>query len=848
MKLKNRKVISIASLLFCLIILDQLPAKAQKKDKSKAKASVAVPAAGTTVAPKPATPAPDALKPYEEIIPATAKTSVGFFKVHKVADKYLLEIPDSLLGRELLTVNRISRSAADFRKAESRTVSYAGDMIGESVFNFTKGPANKLFLSVTSYKDRSSDTSANGLSRSLLKSTMQPIISSFAVKAVHQTNKTSVIEITDYINGDNVIFGFSNAKKGLSGLTTPLPDRSYIASVTAFPTNIELKTVKTYQKQDSPLAGMAVYTFEMNSSMLLLPKVPMKVREYDDRIGYLAEEYTDFDLNPRGVKTIGNIQRWRLEPKPEDLEEYHKGHLVEPQKSIVIYIDPSTPKKWVPYLIQGINDWQTAFEKAGFKNAIIGKEAPLNDSTWSIDDARHNVLVYKPAEAAASSGDIVSDPRSGEILEAHISWYHNVLNDLYKSYMVQAGATDPRARTAQFSDELMGRLIRAACSQQIGNKLGLKFNAGASATIPVVDLRKTVWAEANAPSPSIMDFYRYNYVAQPEDHIPANALIPRIGDYDKWAIEWGYRIIPGNHTIVQENEILNKWIEQRLKWSKRNTFGSEPGASGIVDPRNQKDDLGDDAVLASGYGIKNLKRIAPNLLNWTRKPNENYDRAGELYLELINQYERYLQHVANVIGGMYVDAKVNGQSGPVYSFLSREKQQQAMKFLQQEAFSTPLWLKNDALYKLTYTSFNPVMTVQKNTLQLLLDVRCIAKLLSAESYDAAKAYTATQMLSNLQKGVFVELAQHKSITMARRELQKTYVLKLSTMLQAAANADGEYGSVIRAHAKGLLAEISRALPGTGDQLSKAHLEDLKDRLYLTLYNPGALPVPPKKAI
>lgn len=843
MNLKNRKVSCFTSILFCLLIFDHLSVKAQHKDKSKSKNTTVAP----VIATKPVLAATDGLKPYEEIIPASATTSSGFFKVHKVADKFYLEIPDSLLGRELLTVNRISRSAADFRKPESRTVSFAGDLIGESVFNFTKGPANKLFLSVTSYKDRSSDTSANGLSRSLLKSTMQPLISAFAVKAVHKTDHTSVIDITDYINGDNTIFGFNNAKKALSGLSSPLPDRSYVQSVMAFPTNIEIKTVKTYQKQEGALSPMMVFTFEMNSSMVLLPKVPMKAREADERIGYMTDEYTDYDLNPRGVKTIGNIQRWRIEPKPADVEKYHNGQLVEPQHPIVIYIDPSTPQKWVPYLIQGINDWQIAFERAGFKNAIVGRTVAPNDSTWNIDDARHNVLVYKPAEAGSSSGEVISDPRSGEILEAHISWYHNALNELYKAYLIQAGAVDPRARSAQFEDELMGRLIRAACSQQVGNKLGLKFNAGASAGVSVASLRKAGGAAGNMAIPSIMDFYSYNYVAQPEDHLSVEALVPSIGAYDKRAIEWGYRIIPGNRTTAEENKILADWAARGLNSDRQFRFGPEPGQM-VTDPRNQKGDLGDDAVLASGYGIKNLKRIAPELLKWTRKPYENYDRAGELYQELVNQYERYLQHVAYVIGGVYTNVKVNGQPGTVYDFPSKQKQQLAMKFLHQEAFATPLWLKNDALYKLTYISFNPVMTAQKNILQILLDGRCIAKLLSATAYDANKSYTATEMLGDLKKGVFAELLQGKTIDVARRELQKTYVLKLGSMLVTGVSADGEAGTVIRAHAKELLADISLALRTYPKGTGRAHLEDLKDRLTLVLYNPSALPAAPKKAI
>ncbi|TCC99461.1 zinc-dependent metalloprotease [Pedobacter hiemivivus] len=848
MKTSKKIIIIYLAILISAISLHSI---AQVKDTAK----VIVKGKGAPSAITPTKPLPrtDGLKSYEEIIPASANTSSGFFKVHKVDEKYFLEIPDSLLGRELLTVNRISRSAADFRKPESRSVSYAGDMIGENVFNFVKGPSNKMFASITSYKERTSDTSANSLYKAIQKSTMQPIISSFPIKTINSKNNSSVIEITDYISGDNPLFGFDAAQKTLSGLQNPIADRSYLKSVKAYPMNIEIKMVKTYQKSDGALAPVLVYTFEMNSSIVLLPKTPMKARQYDNRVGYFFDEYTDFDLNPRGVKTVGNILRWRMEPNAGDLEKYKRGELVEPAKPIVIYIDPATPKKWVNYLIQGINDWQIAFEKAGFKNAIIGREAPVNDSTWNIDDARHNVLVYKPADVMASSGDIIRDPRSGEILEAHISWYHNATDQLYKAYMIQAGATDPRARKPQFDDELMGQLMRSAVSQQIGSKLGLRYNLHASSTVPVAKLRDKSWVERNGISSSIMDDICCNYVAQPEDHADGNIMFSRIGDYDKWAIEWGYRLLPDSKTSAEENTILNKWIINKLNSGKQYEFGGEDGSSfsTVNDPSNQRNDLGNNAVLAGTYGIKNLKKVMPNLIKWTQRPYENYDRAGEIYLELVNQYERYLQHAAYTIGGLYITPKNSDQPGVVYRFASKQKQQQAMVFLQKELFETPYWLKDNQLYALTYTSYNPVMTVQKNVLSILLDSRCIAKLISFEASDPQKAYTAVQMLSELKKGVFSELPLHKSINVYRRELQKAYVLKLSNMLQSGTGADSEVGSVIRSHAKELMAEFRKAYTGTANKVSKAHLDDMKERLYLALYNPAALPAPPsqiKKAI
>lgn len=844
MKIKNCKALGFALLSCAFIAFVQMPAMAQKRGQNlpplKRKAKQDTAKVKGPVLPKPAADVP---KPYHEVIPKTAKTSIGFFKVHEVAGKYYLEIPDTLLDRPMLTVNRISRSAADFRKPASRAVSYAGDEIGENVFSFSRGPANKLFLFSNSYKDRSADTSANGLSRALYRSNMDAIMAAFPVKAINEEGKSAVIEITDYINGDNNIFSFSTAKKALSGLATPLKDRSYVESVKAYPGNIEIKTVKTYQKQDGGLSPMMTYTFEMNSSVLLLPKTPMKVREADERMGYYSETYTDFDQNPRGVKSIGNILRWRIAPRAEDLANYHAGILVSPEKPIVIYIDPATPKKWVPWLIKGINDWQVAFEAAGFKNAIIGKEAPQNDSTWNIDDARHNVLVYKPAEQADANADIIRDPRSGEILEAHIGWYHNAMNELYKNYFIQAAVADPRAQRPQFSDELMGALIRSACSRQIGLSLSLQPNTRASSAVPVARLRDSAWLEGHGISPSIMDDNSYNYVAQPEDQVGQNALIPNIGDYDKWAIDWGYRIIPGNKNTAEENKELAKWISTKLN-SAAFEFAAE--SKTVSDPANQQGDLGDDAMLAGSYGIKNLKKIVPNLMSWTRKPNENYDRAGEMYQALVDQFEQYMEHVANNIGGVSTMTRRSDQNGVVYHLTPVEKQERAMLFLQQELFNTPYWLKADALYKVNYTSFKPVMEVQKNILQQLLDVRTINKLLMHQSYGGGETYTPLQMLDGMKNGVFTELKTKKPVTMIRRALQKAYVLKICSMIQSAAGADGDAGTIIRAHAKALQSEIKTAAAAANDYNTRVHFQDLRDRLYLALYNPAALPQPAAK--
>jgi hypothetical protein len=794
---------------------------------------------------------PDAIKPYKEVITADARTATGFFTVHKIDDKCFFELPDSILNRDLLTVNRIAKSAAEFRVKGlfAGLMSYSGDWIGESVVRFEKGSVNKIMLKMISYKERSEDSSQNGLYKAVAENNMQPIYAAFPVKAINKEKKSVVIDVTDFVNSDNTVFGFVNGIKDWIGLGNIVPDRSYVDSVMAFPMNMEIRSIKTYN-QTAPGKSPVPFTFAFNNSIVLLPKVPMKARNYDPRVGFFGLEpsvYVDFDADPQGVKSVSNIWRWRLEPKPEDVEKYNRGELVEPQKPILIYIDPNTPKKWVPYLIQGVNDWQAAFEKAGFKNAIMAKEAPTKqeDSTWSIDDARHSALVYKPSDVPNASGPSVKDPRSGEILETHINWYHNVMSLLYKWYFIQAGAVDPRANKPQFDDSLMGELIRFVSSHEIGHTLGLRHNWGASSTVPVEKLRDKAWVEEHGHTPSIMDYARFNYVAQPEDHISEKGLFPRIGDYDKWAIEWGYRIIPGNETGEEEKKTLNKWIVDKLKTCPQCYFGI--GDHATEDPRNQNEDLGDDAMLAGTYGIKNLKRIVPNLVKWTQQPNEDYARAGEMYQEVVNQFQRYMGHVLKNIGGILTTPKTVEQPGDVCEFVPKEKQKRAMAFLQKELFTTPEWLRDTHLYNITNTEilltnegaiantgFFSVERIQKDILNQLLDRRNIYRLTMQEEQLSAKAYTVNEMLTDLQQGIFAELTAGKLIPLNRRNLQKAFVEKLIVLVGPGKEAIGagiDASSIVKAHAKSLANTIKLSIARySTNSITRDHLQDLYERL------------------
>jgi hypothetical protein len=549
------------------------------------------------------------------------------------------------------------------------------------------------------------------------------------------------------------------------------------------------------------------------------------------------------------------IARWRLEVKPEDMARYKKGELVEPKKQIVYYIDPATPKKWQPYLIAGVNDWNKAFEAAGFKNAIVAKVAPTakQDSTWSLDDASHSVIVYKPSETENASGPHISDPRSGEILETHINWYHNVMKLVHDWYMIQTAAVDPRARKMEFSDELMGDLIRFVSSHEVGHTLGLRHNYGSSSTVPVEKLRDKAFVEANGHTPSIMDYARFNYVAQPEDNITKAGLYPRIGDYDKWAIEWGYKYL-GNKGPEAEVPTLNKMTIEALK-DRRHWFGTE---SNPDDPHSQNEDLGDNAMKASDYGIKNLKRIIVKLPEWTREPNEDYDNLNNMYGQLTTQFSRYMGHVAKNIGGIYENPKSVEETGFVYETTPAATQKEAMEFLDRQLFTTPTWLvDNTILDQIGSNGVTVIYRAQDAVLNRILSEHTLNKLLVAESKDKT-AYKITDFFGDMQNTIFRELRTTAPIDIYRRNLQKLYVDKLidivnpapepaptATVPTGGGRRGGGFGapreleqtdvvSVAKAELRLINTHIKAALPATTDNMSNYHLQDLSERITAAL--------------
>ncbi len=795
-------------------------------------------------------------KPYKEVITEKAISHPGLFTVHKVEDKWYFEIPDSIFGRDILVSTRYDKT--------SPGGNYGGEQVNQETIRWEKGPSHTVFLNVLTIVNVATDSS-QPIAQAVRNSNMNPIAAAFDVRAygksADSSSGTVVIEVTDFFKGDNQPVSLTPAIKRRFNLLALSAERSYIESIHTYPINAEIRTVKTFTVNPAPAAPTAggrapagmlpageetgAVTVELNNSFLLLPKTPMRKRTFDRRVGFFTSEYTVFGDDQQRVETDEFIHHWRLEPKAGDIEKYKRGELVEPKKPIIIYIDPATPKQWRPFLIAGINDWQAAFEKAGFKNAIMGKEWPENEPTMSLEDARFSVIRYFASDIENAYGPNIADPRSGEILETHIGWYHNVMKLVHDWYMIQTAAVDPRARKMKFDDALMGDLIRFVSSHEVGHTLGLRHNMGSSSRTPVEKLRDKAWVEANGHTASIMDYARFNYVAQPEDNISAKGLYPRIGDYDKWAILWGYKY-DRDLTEEEDKKIMSKLATDSLK-NPRLWFGGE---AYNFDPRAQTEDLGDNAMKASEYGIRNLKRILPNLPEWTREEADEYDNLQEMYENLIQQFARYMGHVTKNVGGVQETFKSVEQPGDVYEATPKATQKEAVDFLNRQLFATPTWLSNkDILNKFSNPGAEESLsTVQTNTLKSLLSGARLYRLTVCTGRYGPGAYSVDDVLNDVKKGVWSELPTGAPIDINRRNLQKVYIQSLVDLLNPPPPMPPPAGlprgliiftgdlkntdvpSEARAQLVDLKAEIAGAIIKETDKVSKYHLQDVEERI------------------
>ena len=688
----------------------------------------------------------------------------GMFNVLKEENDWFFEIPDSLIGCDFLNTTR-------FTSTPSGSGLFGGEMISQQTVYFQKGVDNRLLLRVRLFVNVSDSTQS--INKAIIVSNENPIIASFKIES--HTNKLYKIKVTGFLTEDNPNTALPRSMKSQFQLTNMFKELSYVEDIKSFPLNTEVRMVKTYNSTGRLASARSTdrVTFGINLSFVLLPTNLMKPRLYDPRVGYFTHGFNSYNDGQQRVKAKRFISRWRLEPRPEDVEKMRRGELVEPIKPIVYYIDPATPKQWRKYLIAGVNDWQKAFEKAGFKNAIYALEWPEGkDSLMSMEDARFSVIRYLASPIANAYGPHVSDPRTGEILESHICWYHNVMSLVHDWYMVQASSIDEAARKMHYDEELMGQLIRFVSSHEVGHTLGLRHNFGASSSVPVEKLRDKAWVEEHGHTPSIMDYARFNYVAQPEDGMTQHEIFPRINDYDIWAIQWGYTpMLDAKDEYADYSALQSLFTKEGVASNPRLWWGD--GETDQDDPRRQTEDLGDDAVKASEYGILNLKREILKLPEWTRSEDDIYnENLRSMYDKILDQFQRYNGHVINNIGGQLENFKTIDEQGDVYRPQPREKQMKAMQYVERHIFNEPVWLRNIPYAKR--------LEADPNDLTRVVATRNINRLIY-RLYSLNDLYKADEYLADLSRLIMKDATQ-ASLTPYRKTLQSQYVNTLISHL------------------------------------------------------------------
>jgi len=781
------------------------------------------------------------IRPYDQVITKEAKTDSGLFLVHRIKDRVYFEIPVAQMGKDFLWVNQIKKTTLG--------VGYGGQALGNRVVRWERY-GDRVLLKSISFEvvaDR-----GQPIYQAVDAANNPTIIRAFNIEALGQGD-APVIEVTPLFTTE-VSELSARARLRARGFDA---GRSFVERVAVFPENINVEATHTYTtpidpptgpQQPQPVPGPFAQqgmrpgsaTVLMHYSMVKLPENPMQPRLCDERVGYFSVRLMDYGRDEHRAAQRCFITRWRLEKKDPS------AALSEPVKPIIYWIDPATPKKWVPYLKRGVEKWQAAFEMAGFKNAILAKEAPPpeQDPNWSAEDARYSVIRWLPSTIENASGPHIHDPRSGEILESDIQYYHNVMNLLRSWYFVQVGALDPRAQKLPFPDELMGTLIEYVAAHEVGHTLGFQHNMKASSMYPAERVRDREWVRKMGHTPTLMDYSRFNYVAQPEDHIDPADLVPGIGPYDKWATMWGYKPIPGAKTPDDEKKTLDEWAREQDKtpWYRFSTADSRGS-----DPGELTEAVGDaDAINSTALGLKNLERVSNLLLGATTKPGENWDDLEELYGRMLGQWATELNHVAAIVGGFHSQQKHGGQDGVRFVPVPKARQQAAVRFLSDNAFNVPAFaIRTEILRRIEpMGALDRVRTAQLRVLNSLLSSARLVRMVEQEALDGDTAYKPAEFLADVRKGVWRELdSPAPKVDAYRRNLQRAYLELLDSRVNSRTAVTDDSRALFRGELRELQAAIAAALPRAEDVVTRRHLADAQDQIARTL-DPKFLPPAP----
>ncbi len=806
----SHSTVKIAVLTCLIIFLSLSLAQAQKKgEKIKEE-------------PKQEQSDKDGTKPYTEVITGDAVTEEGLFTVHRVGEKDYFELPNELLEKEILVVSRISGHVKGLNFGGAGMKSRPQQVIRFQKVN------DKILMRSVSYNNIAEEDTP--IYTSVVNNNFEPVIIAFPIAAYSTDSASSVIEVSPLFTTDVEMIGALNSSQRkqfkIKNLDTK---RSLITGIDAYPENVLVKHILTYSGDslpDSQITG--TLSIGMTQSFILLPENPMEPRFYDERVGYFSLQQIDYGADEQKAAKRRLITRWRLEPK--DWDAYMRGELVEPVKPIVYYIDAATPEKWKKHIKMGVDDWQKVFEKAGFKNAIRGEYAPTEeeDPDWTPEDVRYSVIRYIATDIQNAQGPHVHDPRTGEILESDILWYHNIMNLLRNWYFIQTAAVNPKAQSVKFEDEIMGQLIRFVSAHEVGHTLGLQHNMGSSVGYQVDSLRSPSFTNTHGTAPSIMDYARFNYIAQPGDGV--TNFYPQIGEYDDWSIEFGYRRLGKDVTVEEEESEINKWILEKAG-KPEFRFGSQQRR--VVDPTSQTEDLGHDAIIASDLGILNLKRIKNNLLDWGTEDGKDYSNLEELYNVMIGQFSRYMGHVSSNIGGIEGYYKTTDQEGAVYVHTSKEKQERAIDFMDRQLFQTPNWMIDTKILDRIEPSGNVerIGEVQSRFLKYILDEDRLLRMIENETDNEKEAYIISDLMYDLQESIWTELKSGKAIDVYRRNLQKVHIESLESLLylKNPKSMNSDIPSVTRASLTKIKALIKRSLKRQSG-ISKDHLTDVLVRI------------------